>query len=83
MHVRASARCQLQYAPVRAAHAGTLRVAYLGAAANESFPIAHGPTLPLRMRRAPRQDWPWAVKVDVWPWEVPEKVSWQAGIVAR
>jgi len=51
--------------------------------ANESHPIAAGPTLPLRMRRAARKDWPWAVKTDVWPWEVPEKIAWQAGIVAR
>ena len=42
--------------------------------ANESHPIAHGPTLPLRMRRAPRADWPWAVNPNVWPWDVPEKV---------
>ena len=51
--------------------------------ANESYPIAHGPTLPLRMRRAPRRDWPWAVAENVWPWEVPERVPWQAGIMAR
>jgi hypothetical protein len=35
------------------------------------------------MRRAARKDWPWAVATNVWPWEVPEKVPWQAGIVAR
>ena len=51
--------------------------------ANESYPIAAGPTLPARMRRAARKDWPWAVATNVWPWEVPEKVAWQAGIVAR
>ena len=51
--------------------------------ANESYPIAAGPTLPVRMRRAARKDWPWAVATNVWPWEVPEKVPWQAGIVAR
>jgi len=50
--------------------------------ANESSPIAAGPTLPLRMRRAPRHDWPWAVATNVWPWEVPEKVAWQAGVLA-
>lgn len=50
---------------------------------NESYPVAAGPTLPLRMRRAPRRDWPWAVAENVWPWEVPERVQWQAGIVAR
>ena len=49
---------------------------------NESYPIAAGPTLPLRMRQAPRRDWPWAVAVNVWPWEVPEKIAWQAGLLA-
>ena len=34
------------------------------------------------MRRAPRRDWPWAVATNVWPWEVPEKIAWQAGFVA-
>jgi hypothetical protein len=51
--------------------------------ANESYPIAAGPTLPLRMRRAPRRDWPWAVAVNVWPWEVPEKIAWQAGLLSK
>lgn len=51
--------------------------------ANESVPIAAGPTLPMRMRRAARKDWPWAVATDVWPWEVPEKIPWQAGIVQK
>ena len=51
--------------------------------ANQSHPIAAGPTLPLRMRRAPRKDWPWAVATNVWPWEVPEKIHWQAGLLAE
>ena len=51
--------------------------------ANESHPIAYGPTLPLRMRNAPRPDWPWAVNANVWPWAVPERVSWQASLLAR
>ena len=49
---------------------------------NSSHPIAAGPTLPLRMRRAARRDWPWAVATDVWPWDVPEKIAWQAGLLA-
>lgn len=51
--------------------------------ANLSYPIAAGPTLPLRMRRAPRKDWPWAVATNVWPWDVPEKIHWQAGLLAE
>ena len=51
--------------------------------ANESMPIAAGPTLPMRMRRAPRKEWPWAVAENVWPWEVPEKIAWQAALLAR
>lgn len=31
----------------------------------------------------PRRDWPWAVATNVWPWEVPEKIAWQAGILAH
>ena len=50
--------------------------------ANMSHPIAAGPTLPLRMRRAARRDWPWAVAENVWPWQVPEKIAWQAGLLA-
>jgi hypothetical protein len=50
---------------------------------NMSHPIAAGPTLPGRMRHAPRRDWPWAVAVNVWPWEVPEKIAWQAGLLAE
>ena len=37
-------------------------------------PIAHAPR---------RRDWPWAVAVNVWPWEVPEKIAWQAGLLSK
>ncbi len=50
--------------------------------ANQTSPIAAGPTLPKRMRAAPRKDWPWAVATNVWPWDVPEKIAWEAGLLA-
>lgn len=48
---------------------------------NISVPIAAGPSLPSKMRSAPRKDWPWAVAANVWPWPVPEMIAWQAGIL--
>ena len=48
---------------------------------NMTVPIAAGPTLPQKMRDAPRKDWPWAVAVNVWPWAVPPTIAWQAGIL--
>lgn len=48
---------------------------------NLTHPIAHGPSFPAEMRRAPRKDWPWAVGESVWPGEPPELVQWSTGLV--
>ena len=49
---------------------------------NERMPIASGPAIPEKMRKAPRHDWPWAVRAQSWPWEVPKQVEWQSGLLA-
>eukprot|EP00240_Pyramimonas_obovata_P013644 CAMPEP_0118929144 /NCGR_PEP_ID=MMETSP1169-20130426/6230_1 /TAXON_ID=36882 /ORGANISM="Pyramimonas obovata, Strain CCMP722" /LENGTH=229 /DNA_ID=CAMNT_0006871279 /DNA_START=35 /DNA_END=721 /DNA_ORIENTATION=- len=41
----------------------------------------NGGDFPPVMRAAPRQNWPWAVAKEVWPYEMPEKVSWIAGVL--
>ncbi|KAL1500673.1 hypothetical protein AB1Y20_013320 [Prymnesium parvum] len=48
---------------------------------NKSMPVAMGPTLPEPMRRAPRRDLPLAIEESVWPWSIPKRISWQAGLV--
>mmetsp|Transcript_1203 Transcript_1203/g.2774 ORF Transcript_1203/g.2774 Transcript_1203/m.2774 type:complete len:221 (+) Transcript_1203:30-692(+) len=49
---------------------------------NPANPIAAGPILPLAMRTAPRKKQPWAVARRIWPWPVPQNISWQSGILA-
>jgi len=50
---------------------------------NSTAPIAGGPTLPEKMRTAPRSQWPWAVSEKVWPAaQPPERVQWQSGIMS-
>jgi len=37
---------------------------------------------PEAMRRAPRKLWPWAVKEEIWPGEMPQRVPWTSGVIA-
>ncbi len=37
---------------------------------------------PEAMRKAPRRMWPWAVKEEVWPGPMPERVPWTSGVLA-
>jgi len=37
---------------------------------------------PESMRRSPRQIWPWAVDVKIWPGGIPEKIPWISGVLA-